>query len=138
MLRAALRDSGWDPVDLPEQNKSTIVSVPLGDRDAAPLLRALSDRGISCAARDGAPATRHPLLQPRRRHRAADDGTGVHERPARALTRISGRAVTLDRGQRPRSMIVRRIRLVAGRIHLTILTTRRAYGLRRLGLRCCI
>jgi selenocysteine lyase/cysteine desulfurase len=41
------------PVDLPEHNQSTIVSVPLGDREPAPLLRALSDQGIVCAARDG-------------------------------------------------------------------------------------
>ena len=30
-LLAALTNIGWDPVDLPEQNRSTIISVPLGD-----------------------------------------------------------------------------------------------------------
>ena len=30
-LRAALTNAGWNPVDLPEHNQSTIVSVPLGD-----------------------------------------------------------------------------------------------------------
>jgi cysteine desulfurase/selenocysteine lyase len=52
-VRAALADIGWDPVELPEQNQSTIVSVPLGDQEPAPLLRALSDQGIICSARDG-------------------------------------------------------------------------------------
>ena len=52
-LRAALAGAGWNPVDLPEPNQSTIVSVPLGGREPARLLRALSDQGIVCAARDG-------------------------------------------------------------------------------------
>lgn len=52
-LRAALSHVGWNPVDLPEQNQSTIVSVPLGDREPAPLLGALSDQGVICAERDG-------------------------------------------------------------------------------------
>jgi cysteine desulfurase / selenocysteine lyase len=52
-LRAALADAGWNPVELPEHNRSTIVSVPLGDQDPAPLLSALSEHGITCAARDG-------------------------------------------------------------------------------------
>ena len=30
-VRDALADVGWDPVELPEQNRSTILSVPLGD-----------------------------------------------------------------------------------------------------------
>jgi cysteine desulfurase/selenocysteine lyase len=52
-LRAALTGTGWNPVDLPEQNQSTIVSVPLGGREPARLLSALSDQGIVCAQRDG-------------------------------------------------------------------------------------
>jgi cysteine desulfurase / selenocysteine lyase len=52
-LRTALTDIGWHPVDLPEPNRSTIVSVPLGEREPAPLLHALSDRGVVCAERDG-------------------------------------------------------------------------------------
>ena len=52
-LRAALADAGWDPVDLPAPNQSTIVSVPLGSREPARLLSALSDQGIVCAERDG-------------------------------------------------------------------------------------
>ena len=46
-LRAALTGIGWDPVDLPEQNQSTIVSVPLGDTEPARLLSALSEQGSS-------------------------------------------------------------------------------------------
>jgi len=52
-LRAALTGIGWDPADLPAQNQSTIVSVPLGDHGAAQLLSALSEQGVSCSARDG-------------------------------------------------------------------------------------
>ncbi len=52
-LRAALASAGWDTVDLPEPNQSTIVSVPLGDREPGLLLSTLSDQGIVCAARDG-------------------------------------------------------------------------------------
>ncbi len=52
-LRAALGTVGWHPVGLPERNESTIVAVPLGDRQPAALLRALSAQGIVCSARDG-------------------------------------------------------------------------------------
>jgi selenocysteine lyase/cysteine desulfurase len=52
-LRAALANAGWNPVDLPEPNQSTMVSVPLGGREPARLLSALSDQGIACAERDG-------------------------------------------------------------------------------------
>jgi selenocysteine lyase/cysteine desulfurase len=52
-LRAALTNVGCDPVDLPEQNRSTIVSVPLGDSEPSRLLSALSEQGIICSARDG-------------------------------------------------------------------------------------
>jgi selenocysteine lyase/cysteine desulfurase len=52
-LRAALAGAGWNPVDLPEPNQSTIVSVPLGGGAPAPLLSTLSGQGIVCAARDG-------------------------------------------------------------------------------------
>lgn len=50
---AAVGNVGWHPVGLPEQNQSTIVAVPLGHRQPAPLLRALSEQGIVCSARDG-------------------------------------------------------------------------------------
>jgi selenocysteine lyase/cysteine desulfurase len=53
LLRAALGDVGWAPVELPERNRSTIISVPLGDRPPAPLLGALADAGVVCAERDG-------------------------------------------------------------------------------------
>jgi len=53
LLRAALSSIGWDPVDLPEEIRSTILSVPLGDREPTPLLSALTEAGIICSARDG-------------------------------------------------------------------------------------
>ena len=53
-LRAALARVGWDPLDLPEENRSTIVSIPLGDLEPARLVRALADDGVVCSARDGA------------------------------------------------------------------------------------
>ena len=52
-LRSALTDAGWNAIDLPEPNQSTIVSVPLGSREPARLLSALSDQGIVCGERDG-------------------------------------------------------------------------------------
>ena len=52
-LRAALTSVGWDPLDLPEQNQSTIVSVLLGNAEPSRLLHGLSGRGIICSARDG-------------------------------------------------------------------------------------
>ncbi len=52
-LRAALTGIGWDPVDLPGQNRSTIVSVPLGDSGASRLPIALSEQGVICSVRDG-------------------------------------------------------------------------------------
>ena len=52
-LRAALADIGWTPIDLPEANRSCIVSVPLRDADPALLLAELKRRGVVCSARDG-------------------------------------------------------------------------------------
>jgi selenocysteine lyase/cysteine desulfurase len=52
-LRAALDSIGWHPADLPAQNQSTIVSVPLGGAEATRLLGVLSDHGVICSARDG-------------------------------------------------------------------------------------
>lgn len=52
-LRAALTEVGWEPADSPEANRSTIVTVPLRNRHAAPLLMELKQRGVICAARDG-------------------------------------------------------------------------------------
>ena len=53
LLRSTLSEIGWEPVDVPERNRSTIVSVPLGERAPTPLLGHLSDRGVTCSARDG-------------------------------------------------------------------------------------
>ena len=53
ILRASLSEIGWAPAELPEVNRSSIVSVPLGDTKPAGLLGALKRRGIICSARDG-------------------------------------------------------------------------------------
>ncbi|MDW3218243.1 MAG: aminotransferase class V-fold PLP-dependent enzyme [Acidimicrobiales bacterium] len=53
LLRSTLADIGRAPVDLPATNRSTIVSVPLGDIDPAGFLESLKRRGIVCSARDG-------------------------------------------------------------------------------------
>ena len=53
-LRGALASVGWDPVDLPEANRSTIVSIPLTDLEPSRLVRALAADGVVCSARDGA------------------------------------------------------------------------------------
>ncbi|RXZ48269.1 aminotransferase class V-fold PLP-dependent enzyme [Agromyces binzhouensis] len=53
VLRSALADAGWVPRDLPPPNRSTIVSVPLGDRDAVEILARLREQRIVAAARDG-------------------------------------------------------------------------------------
>jgi cysteine desulfurase / selenocysteine lyase len=53
LLRTTLVDIGWDPVDLAERNRSTILSVPLDGRDPARLLGHLSDQGVVCSERDG-------------------------------------------------------------------------------------
>ncbi|NNF55715.1 MAG: aminotransferase class V-fold PLP-dependent enzyme [Acidimicrobiales bacterium] len=53
LLRASLVEVGWNAVDLPEANRSTIVSVPLGEANPADLLAALKHHAIICSARDG-------------------------------------------------------------------------------------
>jgi cysteine desulfurase / selenocysteine lyase len=53
LLRNALEASRWPPVELPETNRSTIVSVPLRDADPAEVVSELKARGILCSARDG-------------------------------------------------------------------------------------
>ena len=53
LLRSAMAGLGRQPIDLPEGNRSTIVSVPLGDADPVELLGQLKQRGVACAARDG-------------------------------------------------------------------------------------
>ena len=53
LLRASLAEVGWTPVDLPEANRSSIVSVPLGDSRTRALLAELKRRGVVCSARDG-------------------------------------------------------------------------------------
>jgi selenocysteine lyase/cysteine desulfurase len=52
-LRTSLIEVGWSPVDLPEVNRSTIVSVPLGDKEPMHLLAELKRRDIVCSGRDG-------------------------------------------------------------------------------------
>jgi cysteine desulfurase / selenocysteine lyase len=52
-LRAAVSAAGWDPVNLPEANRSTIVCVPLGAAEPAHVVGALREQGIVCSARDG-------------------------------------------------------------------------------------
>lgn len=52
-LRSSLAEIGWEPVELPVANRSTIVSVPLGDADPTELLDRLKERNIICSARDG-------------------------------------------------------------------------------------
>jgi len=47
------RRAGWPPVELPDTNQSSIVSVPLDGRDPSLVVAALKDRRIVCAARDG-------------------------------------------------------------------------------------
>ena len=53
LLRSTLAEIGHQPVDLPVANRSTIVSVPLGDADPGGLLGQLKERSIVCSARDG-------------------------------------------------------------------------------------
>jgi selenocysteine lyase/cysteine desulfurase len=53
LLSASLSEIGWMPVDLPEANRSSIVSVPLGDAEPTQLLAELKRRGVVCSARDG-------------------------------------------------------------------------------------
>jgi selenocysteine lyase/cysteine desulfurase len=52
-LRGSLGEVGWEPVELPEVNRSTIVSVPLGEREPTQLLAELKRQGIVGSARDG-------------------------------------------------------------------------------------
>lgn len=53
LLRSTLVEIGRSPVDLPVANRSTIVSVPLGDIEPAELLAQLKQHSIVCSARDG-------------------------------------------------------------------------------------
>ena len=73
LLRASLAEVGWTPVDLPEANRSTIVSVPLGDAEPAPLLAELKRARRRLLGPRRQPAPGGPLLQPRGRHRAGRD-----------------------------------------------------------------
>jgi selenocysteine lyase/cysteine desulfurase len=52
LLGESLAEVGWTPVTLPAANRSTIVSVPLGDVEPTKLLAELKRRGIVCSARD--------------------------------------------------------------------------------------
>jgi cysteine desulfurase / selenocysteine lyase len=53
LLRASISEVGWPPVALPDANRSSIVSVPLGDTEPTRLLAELKRRGVICSARDG-------------------------------------------------------------------------------------
>jgi cysteine desulfurase / selenocysteine lyase len=53
LLRTSLAEAGHTPVALPEENQSTIVSVPFGDADPAALLAGLRGHGVVAVARDG-------------------------------------------------------------------------------------
>jgi cysteine desulfurase / selenocysteine lyase len=53
LLGATLAEVGWGPVGLPDANRSTIVSVPLGDHEPGRLLARLQREGVVCSARDG-------------------------------------------------------------------------------------
>jgi len=53
LLRVGLRDAGWAPVDVPEANQSSIVSIPLADRDPRHVVEHLRERRVVCSARDG-------------------------------------------------------------------------------------
>jgi selenocysteine lyase/cysteine desulfurase len=53
LLRTALAAIGREAIDLPDANRSTIVSVPLDGAEPAKLLANLHQRGIICSARDG-------------------------------------------------------------------------------------
>jgi len=52
-LRNSLAGIGWDPVDLPEASRSTIVSVPLGNTDPRHILAVLEQHRVAAAVRDG-------------------------------------------------------------------------------------
>ena len=53
LLRDSLSAAGRLPLDVPEANRSSIVSVPLASADPGYLLAELRRRGIVCSARDG-------------------------------------------------------------------------------------
>lgn len=52
-LRTALADAGWAPVDLPERNRSTIVSVPIAASRSERLLAALAEHRVVASVRGG-------------------------------------------------------------------------------------
>ncbi|MET0915983.1 MAG: aminotransferase class V-fold PLP-dependent enzyme [Jiangellaceae bacterium] len=53
-LRDALHDAGWDPSPLPEENRSSIVRVPLGDLEPSDVIAHLAQQRVVAATRDGA------------------------------------------------------------------------------------
>jgi selenocysteine lyase/cysteine desulfurase len=53
LLREAITEVGWVPVALPDARRSTIVSVPMVERDPAEVLAALRATSVVAAARDG-------------------------------------------------------------------------------------
>ena len=53
LLRSTLVAIGWNPVELAERNHSTIISVPLGERDPSALIGRLAEQGVACSQRAG-------------------------------------------------------------------------------------
>ncbi len=53
LLRSSLAEIGWTPIEMPEANRSSIVSVPLGDTSPTELLADLKRNGVIASARDG-------------------------------------------------------------------------------------
>ena len=53
-LRDTLTEVGWEPVALAPGNRSTIVTVPLGDLEPAAVVGTLAEGGVVGAVRDGA------------------------------------------------------------------------------------
>lgn len=52
-LRRALQDAALPSLPMPAANRSHVVCVPLGGRDASHVLQSLKSSGVVCAARDG-------------------------------------------------------------------------------------
>ena len=52
-LRTAVAAAGRPPIELPEVNRSSIVSIPLVDLDPAYAVSELQRQGVTCSARDG-------------------------------------------------------------------------------------
>ena len=90
ILRASLSEVGWPPVDLPEVNRSSIVSVPLGDTSPrAPPGGVETARHHLLGPRRPS-ASGDPLLQRRGRHRSARERALASSEPRRRLRPRTG------------------------------------------------